>query len=330
MFITFMSMALEIAGRPLTAAAEDQRRYIRREADDVVDRAIPLRVNTLLASPRGMGATSLLYRLEGMCADRSTYLSVRGSPEPAELLGTLAARIGADPGPAAIPAAPARDPLGALERALHERAADSAKPWLVLLDGPVSSDAEHALFGTMRDELFGLALRWVVVAPADRLAQYLVPPADVFFDHVAHLDGFTEDEQRELLRRRDVTLPPARLREVLELSDGTPRHLLALTRQALLHPDRSLLPDEPASDPTAALSRSAATVLAELQGRGPITASDPELREHLGWSEARLRRTMQELADAGLVRASQGRANGPGRPPVLYQLTTTPLVPEWE
>jgi hypothetical protein len=327
MFLSFLAVTVEISGRPLTAAPDDQRRYVRRDADDSVDRAISLRVNTVLAAPRGMGTTSFLYRLEGAHSARSTYLPGRGRGDMSDVLGVLADMLN----PGAPEATVGRiDPLVTLRLRLRERGVDAAAPWLVLLDGPVSSDVAHGIFGTIRDELFALPLRWVVVAPADRLAQYLTPPADVFFDHVAHLDPLTGEQQRELLRRRDVDLPQDRLREVLELADGTPRHVLALARQALLQPDRPLRPEEDLSQTEDGLSRSAATLLAELQGRGPITASDPELRERLGWGEARLRRTMQELADAGLVRASQGRADGPGRPPVLYQLAPSRAHPEWE
>src|SRR4051794_39816196 len=146
----------ELSARPLTAAAADQALYVRRDADDAVDRAVEFAFNTTLASARGMGATSLLYRLEGAYPERTTYLASAGGGGALKLLDALGDRLG----PGAPGGAPGggggRDPLelDALERRLRDRGADAATPWIVLLDGPVGADAAHALFGTARDALF--------------------------------------------------------------------------------------------------------------------------------------------------------------------------------
>src|SRR3954454_3183421 len=125
----------ELSARPLTAAAADQALYVRRDADDAVDRAVEFAFNTTLASARGMGATSLLYRLEGAYPERTTYLASAAGGGALGLLDALGDRLGAGaPGGAG-----SRDPLDALERRLRERGADPATPWIVLLDGPVGA-----------------------------------------------------------------------------------------------------------------------------------------------------------------------------------------------
>src|SRR3954468_7759610 len=158
-------MEPEPSARPLTAAPADRALYVRRDADDAVDRAVGFGFNTMLASARGMGATSLLYRLEGAYPERTTYLASAGGGAALELLDALGDRLG----PVAAGGRPGRDggrdPLDALDRRLRDRGADAATPWMVLLDGPVGADAAHELFGTARDALFALPLRWVVVAP---------------------------------------------------------------------------------------------------------------------------------------------------------------------
>src|SRR3954449_2161202 len=85
----------ELSARPLTAAAADQALYVRRDADDSVDRAVGFGFNTMLASARGMGATSLLYRLEGAYPERMTYLASAGGGAALELLDALGDRLGA-------------------------------------------------------------------------------------------------------------------------------------------------------------------------------------------------------------------------------------------
>src|SRR4051812_13877072 len=132
-------MEPELSARPLTAAPADQALYVRRDADEAVDRAVGLNFNTMLASARGMGATSLLYRLEGAYPERTTYLASAAGGGAPELLDALGDRLeaGAPGGPGG------RDPLDALERRLRDRGADPATPWIVLLDGPVGADAAH-------------------------------------------------------------------------------------------------------------------------------------------------------------------------------------------
>lgn len=105
-----------------------------------------------------------------------------------------------------------------------------------------------------------------------------------------------------------------------------PRRTLALARRAVLNPSEKLSEGGYTEwlERRAALSQSAATLFDLLQGAEPVTASDPSLLKQLGWSEMRVRRALQELSEGGLVRASQGRSTGPGRPPTVYQIGPGP------
>lgn len=295
---------------------------MRRPADERVDRALELGLNVLLSAPRGAGATSLLYRVEGEHPERTVRLSLSGVADAVAALNALSNAIGT--APVIKPADVLRPPtvLDVVERRLDQRGVTTVRPMIVLVDGPLPPTVAHDLFGGLRDQLFALPMKWVVVAPAERVGEYVAAPADVFFEHVVHLDPFSPEGQMDLLERRDALsrLDPGRVKEIRALSDGMPRRTLALAREALLRPEAKLADRgyQEWLERQAALSRSAAMLFSEMQGREPTAANDPDLLQRLGWGEMRVRRAMQELVDQGLVRASQGRKTGPGRPPTVY------------
>lgn len=321
MLVTFFSVPIELSSRPLTGAPSDTARYVRRPFDERVDRALGLGLNILLSAPRGFGATSLLFRIETELDGGAVYLPVPPDATAAsDVLNLLAGRLGF------FRPDDEQTSLGDLRSVLEREGATQHAPWRVLVDGPMPSPAAHQLFGGYRDALFALPLRWVVVAPAEWLGEYQMPPADVFFEAVIHLDGLSADGLHALIDRRDVSLDDARFREVVALSGGSPRRALALVRQAVLEPDASLNDQgyQEWLERQAELSQSASALFEEMTGHGPVTIADRELRERLGWGEMRVRRAMQELVEGGLVRASQGRRDGPGRPPAVYQVAPGP------
>ena len=62
-------------------------------------------------------------------------------------------------------------------------------------------------------------------------------------------------------------------------------------------------------------------MIAELEALGPVSASDKELLERLGWSRARATQVLNRLQEAGVVTASTQRDTGsPGRPRKIYSL----------
>jgi hypothetical protein len=177
----------------------------------------------------------------------------------------------------------------------------------------------------MRDELFALPATWVVVAHDHQLADYLTPPADVFFDVVERVDDLDDVAVERLLDLRGGAALPKRAKAgIKKTQDGTPRHALSLARTLLLR--RSAGEDteislERYAAATSGLSRGAAMLLADLQGRGPVAATDAELRRRLGVTDRHLRRSFGELETAGLVETIPGGRGGPGRPATTYGLT---------
>jgi len=283
-----------------------------------------------VAAPRGAGATSLLYRLESEHAARATYLALPTAQTAVAIVDELTEQLRAR-GEDLRLSKPRRGPVGvldALDDQLRHTGSAPGRPWLALVDGPVPAAAAHELFGGLRDALFALPLRWIVVAPAERVGEYLAPPADVFFEEVVHLDTFPPASMMHLLELRGVSerVPESRTQEVLRLGAGMPRRSLVLARRAVLEPEQSLenAGYQEGMERRAKLSRSASALFEEMQGRGPIAAGDEGLLQRLGWSEMRVRRALQELAEAELVSASQGRATGPGRPPTVWQIAPRP------
>jgi hypothetical protein len=301
---------------------------LRRPVDGRIDRALDAGFNVLVGSRRGAGATTLLNRLEGERPD-VVLLNASGATEPWQTLQAIAAR-------AALPrsllgelAAPFQraDPLQ-VPRALRDmrRALDEqGRRLMILLDGPIDPGVGNELFGRMRDELFALPARWVVVAHDHQLADYLTPPADVFFDVVERVDDLDDVAVERLLDRRGGGALPKRTKaRIKEAHDGTPRHALSLARTLLLRPpagEDTEVSFERYSAATSGLSRGGAMLLAELQGRGPVAATDVELRRRLGVTDRHLRRSFGELEAAGLVETIPGGRGGPGRPATTYGLT---------
>lgn len=315
----------DLSPRPLTAS--DAALYVPRRTDEVVRRAMDARENVLLGVVRGAGATSLLYRLENELPD-AILVGAEQASTASEVLASIASRLRVPR--SSVPDLSGftvhADPLAAppVLHQIRDALAKSDRHPIVLVDGPIRPDVAFELFGRWRDELFALAATWVVVAHEDRLAQYLTPPADVFFDIVINIDRFSCDGALQLLSRRDALAglsDDARSR-VLDAFDGTPRHLLRLLRPQLAPDPREALAQMQAhAEATAALSRGAHMLLAEMQGRGPVAATDHDLRNRLGLSDRQMRRNLLELRDAGLVEIVRGGSGAPGRPPSTFQLT---------
>jgi hypothetical protein len=200
---------------------------------------------------------------------------------------------------------------------------DSRRP-AVLLDGPVDPKISFDLFGRWRDELLALPIRWVVLAYEERLAEYVIPPADVFFDVIVSLGTFGPAAALEILERRDVgPLPDGVAESIVNHFDGTPRHLIRLARQALASdPSEIALRAERLAAVTESLSRGAQRLLADMQGRGPVTATEAALLKRLGVTDRQMRRNLAELEQAGLAeQLPHSSSSSQGRPPSTYRLT---------
>jgi hypothetical protein len=314
---------MALSGRPLTVSEADQAHYLRRPVDDRLDRALDAGFNVLLGARRGAGATTMLNRLEGESPD-PVLINAAEATEPWHVIQAIATR-------AAVPrhvlselAAPFQriDPLAVprVLRDIRHALQEEGRQLTVLLDGPIDAPVANMLFGRLRDALFALPMTWVVVAHDEKLAEYLTPPADVFFETVERIEDLDDTGVETLLTLRNAG--DLVERDIKDAHDGTPRHALALARARLM---RARDDDEETmrryADATSGLSRSASMLLAELQGRGPVAATDADLLLRLGVSDRHLRRSFAELADVGLVEKIPGGRGGPGRPATTYALT---------
>ena len=108
----------------------------------------------------------------------------------------------------------------------------------------------------------------------------------------------------------------------MRVKPRTPRNILAAARDVLV---------EAADDPTqwvtnlhalqrraTELGRPAAMLFAELMDLGPVSPSDKQLLERLGWTRARAAQVFKQLEQAGLVVVTDEAPDGPGRPRKLY------------
>jgi hypothetical protein len=209
--------------------------------------------------------------------------------------------------------------LLALVRRLGE-----APPALILADSPPGDGESHVLFGRLRDELWQLEHRWVVAAPDALRDELTRPPADAFFDVVLELGPLAPEAQRALLERRlgaDAPFDPERL---VGETDGLPRSLIRLAREAVLadRPLDALLDERHAARARLDGLPDAARALTDfLAARGAASASDPDLLGAMGFSAQRARKLLAELEQAGLVRSYAARQERQGRPRKLYELT---------
>jgi predicted transcriptional regulator len=158
----------------------------------------------------------------------------------------------------------------------------------------------------------------------------LRPPADVFFETTVQLGPLTEEEARELLRRR-LDEPDSRASKELisiaaDIAVATPRRLLEVARElgaepavggSRLNTGRGLKAREAA---VARLTRPARMLAHELEAIGWASASDERLLSRMGWTRPRVIQVIAELQSGGLVQMREENT-GRGRPRKLYRLT---------
>jgi DNA-binding MarR family transcriptional regulator len=124
-------------------------------------------------------------------------------------------------------------------------------------------------------------------------------------------------------------LPDAVTEAIVSHFDGTPRHLLRLARRALVtDPDETASRAKQLAEIAGSLSRGAQRLLADMQGRGPVTATEPALLQRLGLTDRQTRRNLSELEAAGLVEEMHSSSSSQGRPPVTYRLTPLGQIDE--
>ena len=68
------------------------------------------------------------------------------------------------------------------------------------------------------------------------------------------------------------------------------------------------------------LSRPANMLYAEIRHRDPISASDEDVQDRMGWTRPRLIQVLGELEQAGLVESYRQSRSGPGQPKKMFRV----------
>jgi energy-coupling factor transporter ATP-binding protein EcfA2 len=325
---------MDLSGRPLIDTAVDSRLYAPPREHRVLKKSAEQSLNVLLTGPRGSGKTTLL---------RQVLLDLRNDGLPAVFVdGKLATgafsflelirfQLGEAPNLPQVmrerysQISTPRPNLGEANALLDlidsmKGAQEEAYRTTLLIDGLPSPEAAHALFGRLRDELWQLPFNWIIAADERERAALIEPPADAFFDRQINLGPMTQQELLSLLELRVPLENRRALDALIKASDGNPRLLLALARDAFEggRGVKDLLADRAWRETAASrLSRPASMLLAELESMGSASASDEELLKRLGWTRPRATQVFHELEQAGLVTSREAKSHG-GRPRKVY------------
>jgi energy-coupling factor transporter ATP-binding protein EcfA2 len=326
-----------LQARPLYDNLGDSQLFVTPDAWSSVDRALERRLNVAVVGSRGVGKTTLLRQLQLVLRDKDERVAfvdatavgdtfelatrirdaLLGQPSP--LVANARRTVGAMSGDPTPMAGASR----ALAEVLHE--IGGAEPTIVLVDASASAEAVYGLFGRMRDVLWQQEHRWVVAIEDTDRATALKPPADAFFDTVVVLDPWPTDDLVDLLARRgDPDSPWSRdlLVGAATGANGSPRDALRILSDALVRDrDPSTLLDARGRllDRASQLGRPAGMLMAELLERGQASPSDDDLQVSLGVTRSRLTQLLRDLLAQELVTAESERAEGPGRPRVVYR-----------
>jgi energy-coupling factor transporter ATP-binding protein EcfA2 len=317
-----------------------------------LEAAAKRRLNVLVLGERGSGKTTLLRALE---VDLNTeerppvYVDLHPAQDAAQALALIAEALGqkwqrfgdslseertrsalarerieqtgtlADPFRwRLIPVESATGSLLRLARTLGQAPAS-----MILVDSPPGEGAAHTLFGRLRDELWQQGHQWVVAADDVLRDELTRPPASAFFDVQLDLVPLSTSEQREFLAKRMSSEPGVDIDALVDQTDGLPRSMLELAREAVLSSrpvDELLARREEIRERLSKLPPTAATIVGYLTDHGATSASDPELLGTLGVSAQRARQVLAQLEDDGLVRSFPEQQERRGRPRKLYEL----------
>jgi len=331
-------MAVDLSGRPLIDTAVDRRLYSPRPEHSLLRKSAEEELNVLIVGARGSGKTTLLRQVlfDLRKAGRgSVFVDGKLAEDPHAFLQLVRFQLGQAPNLSealrehysrVIASRPNMGEATALLDLIDSMRASSpqVERTTLLVDGLPSPQAAHMLFGRLRDELWQLPLNWIVAVDERERAALMQPPADAFFDRLISLGPLSVAEQLKLLGKRVDQAKEEALVPIAEASDGTPRQLLAIARDALeggTAIDDLLAARASREVAAASLSRPASMLLAELESMGSASASDEELLRRMGWTRTRATQVFGELERAGLVTSGEEQGQG-GRPRKVYR-------PDW-
>jgi hypothetical protein len=310
--------------RPLLPTTMDAQLYVRRpqlEADVMA----PLQAgrNVLLVGDAGAGKTTFLRYVANELdrARRRTVVVNAGLAVDAEgLLALVNSELGGetDTVPARSPATGVASLLAAARRLRRE------DPVAILVDGLLDPDVAFDLFGRLRDELWELGHVWLVAVRPRDSAPLRTPPADAFWGAIVEIPLLSVSEIADLLRRGLDEDEYRLVDDAVEwvITGAHPRTVIRMAQFVLAHGGVEVGVDE-LTRRAAALGRSEELAMVELIGMGhPVSAHDPELLQHLGWSRPYAQRVLSKLENEGLLQSMPERdTDRPGRPRKLYEPT---------
>jgi hypothetical protein len=328
-------------GRPLYDNSADARLFVVPEEWNVLMRAIDRRNNVLVTAPRGWGKTSLLRQVQQSLRDnghsaafvdgsaledgfqllirvRRALAGTSSAPQRMkEQFGAIGSALAGDPSP---------PPPEASYALMNELQAIEGLPETTLLvDASHSAEAVYAIFGRLRDLIWQMPHRWIIVVDEDEAATALKPPADAFFDMVLRLKPWSIERMIMILDRR---LEPGDLdrkfvQDIAAGADGNPRKALRAANEAIVTgrpPAASLTDRARVLNQAAALGRPHGMLMAELLDLGQASPSDAALLDRLGLSRGRVTALLRELLDHDLVVAAPDTSSGTtGRPRTIYR-----------
>jgi hypothetical protein len=326
-----------LANRPLFATRADEALFVATPASAALFEAVELGRNVLVEGARGSGKTTALHMLQLRLRRRSRpvlYVTL-AQAETLEHAALALYRAAVDIGwvtetdnELVTAALTQRDPFVANQLI---RALTAVPSGAVILVDEVGGDVGHRLFGRLRDELWQLEGIWTVAAESSQAPALLRPPADAFFEVKIKLDAFEVAGAVEMLKRRDTPLPETDLM-VLAREAATPRQLIDVARRAVdggMDPraiargrERRRLRAEQVG------GRPAATLVAELENLGAVSAGDEDLLARMGWTRPRAASLLRQLEAAGIVEARREQRRGPGQPRKVYELRDPLLFAE--
>lgn len=326
--------ARTLSNRPLHATAEDAARFVDRGGlVPKIERAFSQGLNTLILGEWGSGRTSLLRHLlwrnsAGGSSQRLVYFDGARAESVLGVIDLLRSELGRERSMSDVAVGAFRG-LGTVRAERNEstvaldwlRDLRDDDPAVILLDTVRSAEIGHTLFGTLRDELWQLPYTWVVTAQPRDQGALLEPPADAFWDVTAGLGPLVPQEAREILRARIGDDPI--VEELVQLGEGNLRRQIALAREVILeglapgdvqqqYIDEELRLQE--------LGRASHMLMSEIRSMGrPVSASDQELLQRMGWSRQRAARVLDQLQSAGFLVSYDSSTQGQGRPARMYR-----------
>ncbi len=342
-------MRLKIDNRPLLGTI-DRDLFLPPTIMPELKAAVDRNLNVLVMGAPGSGKSTLLRSIQGSYRGHeklAVYVDLNLAQNAEQALTVIAdalyrrwdaisdAALEAEEDPPYfysrspiddIPAARARTPsettpsvtLLQLARALGDTPAS-----LLLIDAPPGEGNAHTLFGRLRDVLWQHHHQWVVAANNVLRDELTRPPANAFFDVQLNLAPLSNPEQRDFLARRLAGESGIDIDSIVGQTDGLPRSLLELAREAVLSTepvDELLAARDRRRARLAELPRLALTITEYLADHGPASGSDPQLLATLGVSGQRARKVLRELEEQGFVRSFPEQQERQGRPRKLYEL----------